>query len=139
MVSDGGTKNRPLSPRTEGVEITRYHLWFAVASQQQPHSVQQRFSLFRANPSFPTMISGKPLREVFGHRSLLPRTGRQFSESDLDTYFIPSTRWQYPNKFPVICQAFKEFCIYYVFFYRLKPARRFLLYMQCQLKYCKLP
>ena len=103
---DGGAKNAPCPFRTEGVENTRYHLWFAIASQQQPHSVQQRFSLSRANPFSPTVISGRPLREVFGYRSLLPCTKRQLSESDSNTYFIPSTRWQYPNKEIPVCQAF---------------------------------
>ena len=43
---------------------------------------------------------------AISYRSFLPCTIRQFSGSDLDTYFIPSMRWQYPNKKILFCQAF---------------------------------
>ena len=82
-------KHPPSHKGTEG-ESSRYHLWFACTSRCGPHGVEKHLSLYRANPSFPTAYSGKPLREVFGRLLPLPCTNRQLSGGKVLAYFVPS-------------------------------------------------
>ena len=98
-------KKIPLSHKDRGRHNTRYHLWFICISQRRPHGVKQRLSLYRATPSFPTVSSEKPLREVFGRVFPLRCTDRQLSGGRLDAYFIPSMRLRrYGSKRTDICQ-----------------------------------
>ncbi len=102
------TAKNALFPYGKRAQNARYHLWFDEASQLRPQAVQQRHSLYRANPSCPTASSGKPLREVFQCALLLPRTNRQLSERKRKHLLHPIcvfTYWGYPSKIKCDCQA----------------------------------
>ena len=67
---------------------TRYHLWFICISRCRPHGVQQRLSLLRATPSFPTELfqeshSGRYFSAF--SRCLAP-TGSSLAENGSLTY-----------------------------------------------------
>ena len=78
----------------------------ALSHEKCPHGVQQRLSLYRANPVLPYYRSERPLREVFRRFSPLPCTCRQLSGGNRDAYFFPSLCClPYPNKQSGICQG----------------------------------
>ena len=78
----------------------------ALSHEKCPHGVQQRLSLYRANPVLPYYRSERPLREVFRRFSPLPCTCRQLSGGNRDAYFFPSLCClHYPNKQSGICQG----------------------------------
>ena len=100
-------QKRPLSIRIEGVKYAVPPLIRRFPHRNYPHGVQQRLSLFRATPSFPTAVFRKATPGGISARFPTALHQPAVLWRERERLLLPFTvLFHNPNKRTVFCQGF---------------------------------